>query len=185
MIFRFTKPITLLQEERTKMGKKIVVFLMVCLSMVLFCSNSFAEEKKKKILITKASFADRELPKVDWENSAIEGADKAIKAAVIAKTAQHILYIEGELIAFSPGTISNWYLMEEYLVIEYDPTETVARAKLEIPKNIFLEYLKENVFPTAIPDYMLEEYVGTFSQFPDRGFVDRSPKELDRDTGFK
>lgn len=163
------------------MSKKIVGLFVVCFSVLLFSGNGFADERF--FTITKTVFANQDLPERDQEVFAMEDVEKAFKAAVISKITEQVVYIDGELTTFSPGVVSNWYLMQQYQDIFFDNKEKVARGTLEVPRDVFIEYLKENVSPLAIQFCILKECGREEIIPPSR--TEKSPEELKRDTGMK
>ncbi|MBT3355859.1 hypothetical protein HN784_00980 [bacterium] len=143
------------------MYKKTSSLLAIVFFGIIFCGLASAADKEiigKREIIIKTSFADSELPERYQEDSAREKVEKELKAAVIAEKVQHVDYVGGELIVYSSGTLVDWNLMKEYITIEYDSVGKFAKGTLTVPRDFFLKYLEDNVYPGAIPAYYLDNY---------------------------
>lgn len=163
------------------MLKKSILNLVVMIFALMSAGSVFAQDT---VLMEETVSADQTLPLEVRKEAAWNEAEDRLKGAIIADVLQHVVKLGDDVMVIVQGSITNWSLMEEFLIRSYDEKSHKATIKLKIPKENFDEFTMENVLPSNMPVIILSNEEESFLQ-PGEDLPDLHELRRRGDQGFE
>jgi|GEM_PF-1154232 len=139
----------------------LIVAILIFVSGNVFAQDTMSSEYPTAVIISKTVEVEQTLFGEDAEAVAFSKAEDQVKAEIVSRVSQHVAKLGKDVMVISLGTITRWYLMKEYLFYFHDKKNHQAEVHLNVPGDVFEEFILDNVLPVNMPVFIITDEAGS------------------------